>query len=428
MSMGGDVSNNHEDDPIDADTLVQLSRDIDLATIINMYVSLFLLIVGLIGNFTALAVFVRARRHKTKIAHSGYMLSLTVTNTLYLLICFYYSTLSRIIFHFELDKSQNNWLSMLYITNSDLTACRVVRFSKNFIRLLSNLITLMFSCERVIVIYFPLKLYRILVRKTAITIFLLAFAAESYVLAFTQIIPVYDGLPKQEDFRHRVVELNLTAHFNYHSILPAFRSTFCSLQHQELVFKLHGLNAFTNAFTYIAVAISIIIIVAKLNRSYSYKKTFTQMSSNEKKRNSGSRATGALDGEQANQFELKVFKKEDSAIEAAVDEIVNDPDPSRNRHVSFARSGQGFHNSAMLLAVSACFVLLNLPCLILNITQLALLMREADSDRSFLTTVFLLKKYLILTEILNLANFSIGCLLFFCTGKLFRIHLRKLFI
>ena len=73
-------------------------------------------------------------------------------------------------------------------------------------------------------------------------------------------------------------------------------------------------------------------------------------------------------------------------------------------------------NAKMLLSISASFLFLNLPYYILS-TLVSLSMNRADQNM-FLVT-FTNKKYLILTEVLQLANFSMTGLIFLVLDEFF---------
>lgn len=131
----------------------QLNSQLETINVINMYSSLFLIIVGLIGNMYALVVLVYARNKHPHIVGSTYLIILTLTNTAFLLIHFYMTTYVRIIYHFGLD-----YKTYLQVTTTSQLACKLLNYLRYSFRILNTMMTLSFSIERLLAVYCPLKM------------------------------------------------------------------------------------------------------------------------------------------------------------------------------------------------------------------------------------------------------------------------------
>jgi hypothetical protein len=72
-----------------------------------MYSSSILVLFGCVGNILALFVFISAKHRPPKVNGSSYMIALTVTNTLYMIVHWYNGALNRIVYHFNLQNANN---------------------------------------------------------------------------------------------------------------------------------------------------------------------------------------------------------------------------------------------------------------------------------------------------------------------------------
>jgi hypothetical protein len=148
----------------------------DQTRVVNIFTTVLVIVVGLVGNVLAVIVFAQ-KRFRLK-SPGVFLLCLAISDGLFLLTHFFEDTL-RTFIDVYVDKQQktitfdpncpifggqrnktitdsNNLLKILNITdNYDLT-CRFVNYLRYFLRFVSAYIITIFTIQRAIVIFFPL--------------------------------------------------------------------------------------------------------------------------------------------------------------------------------------------------------------------------------------------------------------------------------
>ena len=129
--------------------------DAVLALKIYLYISIFLVTVGLIGNFiNVLVMFTSMRKHTSSI----YIVILAMSDSTFLILEFTAGLLPLLgCFHFT------NPLNFRIIYNA--TSCKVVMFLYNLAANYSSLLILCFTIERFIAVYKPMKVKQLCTMK-----------------------------------------------------------------------------------------------------------------------------------------------------------------------------------------------------------------------------------------------------------------------
>lgn len=383
---------------------------------INMYISLILVIFGFIGNILAFIVFLYSQKRLPKIIGLNYLTLLTVINTVYLLIHFYISTLNRLIYHFKLENT-DNFLVKIYHYDTSAFSCKMVSYFRYFARFLNAMLTLSFSLERAFAIYFPLQMRTKKIKSSLIFKFaiLISFIIPTYLLFLSDKVPIEEN--------NKLISLskayNFSSNFNLLSIRPTFQNYFCSVTQKNLkiLFNFHAITFLLILMAYFIVGVAILAIVIKLKKRDSFKFSYRSRSySREMSYTNESLLTNSLKN-QTIQIKRSIKQKETKY-------------KRKKKQIIFIN--QKFHNTKMLLSISASFVCLNLPYFLAMFLMFALTSKFKAHTEIELMEKLKLKSYIIMAELLQLANFSITGFLFFCSGRIFRMHfyvlLRKILL
>lgn len=140
---------------------------------INIYFSIFIILIGLVGNGLGVFVFVkkRFRLHSSSI----YLLCLCFSDGMFLLMHFFEDTLRTYIDVYLTDQTKSigtecinytklyltnktendSILRLLNITDRFEASCRLVNYLRYFLRFISAYIIIAFTIQRAIAIYFP---------------------------------------------------------------------------------------------------------------------------------------------------------------------------------------------------------------------------------------------------------------------------------
>jgi len=359
---------------------------------INMYASLLLEIFGLFSNSISVMVLLYCKKKSARINSINSLIFFTLTNILFLVFHFYNSTLSRIIYYFNLDKT---FFMKIHLYESNSAVCKIITYTKLLIRFSNLSIIINFSFKRIFAIYFPIKSFRKdLIHKNALLYFLLSFSVlfPSYILFLYEIVPVNESVRR------------VTRVFTLKTMAPILNEKFCSVsdlnEKPYLIFR-----SISNIFILIGflfVSFSILLIVLKLkiqSSSISYHRYHPRVS------------TVHIDSD------LSSRKKSKLSISCSHNNSSNKDEKRMSLFVN-----QRFHNAKMLSSVSASFILFNFPYfLVMLIALLKINSFNQINDHEMLLRLFL-KRYLIVVEIFQLVNISISGLLLFISGKTFRKH------
>jgi hypothetical protein len=109
----------------------------------NMYISILLVLIGLIGNSVTMRVLVYAKKRSPKINCLNCLIILTQANILQLVAHFYMS-----------------FIMSVYLFDSNVIACKLFNYLRFFSRFMALSSILVFSFVRTLAIYYPFKSFK----------------------------------------------------------------------------------------------------------------------------------------------------------------------------------------------------------------------------------------------------------------------------
>ncbi|CAF0961799.1 unnamed protein product [Brachionus calyciflorus] len=127
------------------------------STILNIYACSLFVLIGCFGGLITLMVFCHARGRLPKIGAHNYLGILTIANCIFLVLHWLINTTQIIISYLELSTFSILFLILNTVNTNEYT-CKIMNFTCTFTRSLSTYLTLTFSFERTISIYFPFKI------------------------------------------------------------------------------------------------------------------------------------------------------------------------------------------------------------------------------------------------------------------------------
>lgn len=180
---------------------------------------MILITLGVLGNLLGFTILVYSRNKLPRIISAKYLMLLTITNTLYLIIEFYIFTYSRMIHHFKMDYDQS-----FQFFDSNVIVCKTLSYLKCSFRLLSTILTACLSLERLLAICWPLKVRSLGFKRST-----LFFPS----IMFSMIVPVYflfiiDLLPNEDSNRILYKRLNVSKVYNFYSMAPSLGKYSCT--------------------------------------------------------------------------------------------------------------------------------------------------------------------------------------------------------
>lgn len=404
-----------------ADTLTMLtnlSNQYDHYQLLNMYTSMFLATFGSIGNMFALFILIYARNKLPRIVGSNYLVLLTVTNTLFLAVHFYTGTFIRLVYYLGLDE-----YNRFHVLDSSEIACKLLTYLKYCARSLNTMLTVCFSLERLIAVYYPLQM-RSLNSKCSVIFrvaIIVSLVLPSYSLFLTELTPNTLTV-------NLISDLNLTKSFNLYALTPSHDFYTCSASRKNfrILVKFHFLMFFIIFMCYIFTSVSIFAIIVKLKKSKNFIFSFKSKASSSLQVPAEQLRQSSATSSMIELFEAKsTFCRNHQKTTASF--LVKAS--SRNR--SLRLINHRIHDTKILSSISISFVLFNAPSFIIMIFMLLYMFHTDEQYRySSISVTHLMDKmkiqsYLILSEIFQLVNFSVTGLLFFCSGQIFRLHALK---
>lgn len=407
--------------------LHDLSNTLDVCNTLNMYSTLFIIIFGCVGNLWALIVLVSSRNNLPRIMGSNYLILLTVTNTIYLFLQFYMATYIRIIQYFNLD-----YRASLQFFDSSLLVCKTMTYLRYSTRLLNATITVCFSIERMLAVYWPLRI-RSLDLKSSLFFkasMIVSFLIPSYSIYYFELVP--------SDAANKIhSSLNITRTFNLKAVVPSMGDYSCSTKkvNFKLALKLHFIMFLLVFVAYLVVSISIFAIIMKLKAT---KRFIFEYRSNKNSFNStfNSEEKTQRRSERAESLDL-MRTEEDCAVYPPVTSRLSADIKAKSSSIKMLNVrkrvrliNHKIHDTKILSSVSISFVLLNTPYLISMLYLLIYALNVDDHTRlspQNMAAKFRLNIYIVVAEIFQLVNFSVTGFLFYFSGKIFRMHASKLF-
>jgi hypothetical protein len=370
--------------------LINLSIQLENLNIANMYLSIFLTIFGLIANLISLSILIYARNRVPRIIGSNYLIILTSTSSLYLIIQFYMGTYNRMIYFFNIDYDKS-----FQLFDVNIIVCKLLPYLRYTIQLLNAMATMCFSLERFLAVYFPFKLRSFCKAKR--THLIVASILVSMAIP-TYLIPLADLIPSREVTESIYERFNLTRSFNFYALTPSFGSYTCSIVKNrfKILLKFHFLMSLVIFLVYFAIGVSHLAIIAKIKR----KSTFSH----------------------CNSSALLNHRSQTQMKNNSADLEIN------RRETSSCRVNRKIQNTKSLVSISLSYVLFNLPYFMIIFYMIGY---GIENDERilvlFLEFKLRVQRYFVITEIFQLMNFSVTGLLLFCSGQTFRVHAFKCF-
>ena len=236
-----------------------------------MFISFILIIVGLIGNLTSLITFIFINSNFLKLASSNFLISLTLANIIYLCLFCYTSTLNRTIFYLNLN-GQTNILNSINLIDKNYQVCKILGLIKNICLTLNVSILILFSLERLLAVYFPVKMLHYRRNNSKLSNVILGIVILKAIITNFYIY-YYSNLVQIDEFKN-----NSTSNFNSFSINLTIEKTYCSIPHNVFnsFLKFHASKYIYMIVAYFIVSFSLITIIIKFKKT---NKTISRYSS-----------------------------------------------------------------------------------------------------------------------------------------------------
>ena len=411
--------------------LQDLSSYLESYNAINVYSTLFIIIFGVVANLFSLIILLYSRNSLPRIIGCNYLILLTITNTIYLLLQFYLGTYNRLIYHFQLDYDTS-----LQFLDSNLVCCKLVPYLRYCARLLNTLLTACFSLERLLAVYCPLQIRSFEAKcsrffKLAI---LVSFIIPSYLLFLTELVPNSDEDALYERF-------NISKSFSFNSLTPRFGDRTCSVSKSNFVtlMTFHFILLLIILLSYLFISVSILAIVVRLKHCKGFVFAFRSKAScdydivlvpphNSRNSNESQHQHASNQRRSSSQVILEATSKRRNLTGLNSNSFSFDVTTRKRRTMFYIN--HKIQNTKMLTSISVSYVLFNSPYFLAMIYLAIFGIRNVEVflvSASALEHKIKLQMNLVITEIFQLANFSVTGCLFFCVGRIFRLHAFKFF-
>lgn len=423
-----------------------------LVNCVHSILSSIIVLVGVIGNTVSFFVFLRSGRHKPRIVTRNLLLLLTITNMFYLLFFWFHVVFPKLI-EKQINSQQYN-----FISSRNFYTCKLLTYAINVTVCLNATVTVSFSVERAIAINFPFETrnlrenYRGFFNYLIIFIIFISFVVPIYHAILVDIVPMNQpdktkcDVPKDNENLYwylTVVFVINTLVIPFFLITISNISVLCAISknNKSITFNIRTASFSENlvqpstaAALQAAAAATVIPDPATAASPQSAPTASTT-------------ATATANANGTTKASITNCESSRMLIPRDAQSQLGTATTSSGRHNSsvkykFSRSRQtkmsvlstcsyakkpNDKNSkitTMLLAISASFVLLNLPHFIAwTIYAYNRVFNENKSAQKIHVNFLILR----LTELLVLLNYSINGFLYFSTGKLYREHLYYLF-
>ncbi len=377
---------------------------------IYIYVCTSLVIIGIIGNIISLQVFMRSGRCQPIIIQRHSLILLTLTNTIYLLNFSYFKIVPKLLESNMFNQSTIHFFENIYVMDTSVYSCKIVMYLLNAATCLNSFITTSFSLERAFVIKFPYL--GINLRENHHKHFrILGF----FLFAFSLIMPSYTL------FLADICIINNDSE-------PITR---CNIppEYQVLYFNMTVFFVLcTNLVPSVFIAISNLTIIHEIIKNSRNEVQRTLRIEENIKFFSTCQRTD-LETPDINELDTKIIPLiEYSHIESSnynqsiISQKENSSNHSHNNHHNiYKRASSSIVHSnhlatKMLIAISISFLVLNVPYFVTWCVYTYNRSGPLDYRKE-------LYRYVKITEIFFLVNYSIAGYLYFASGKMYREHL-----
>jgi hypothetical protein len=381
---------------------------------LNMYCSIMIILFGVASNLIALRVLIFSRRHFPKINCIYSLMFFVITNLLQLFTHFHVNILSRVIYYFSLE---NTFLMNIYLFETNTSVGKILAYLKYLTRFLNLSIILNFSIERAIDIYFPYATFTDKSKLFILVFVLLSFIMPSYFLVFSRVIQKTHGRSNSSiEGYYDSIKIS-----NIQQIKPFFNDYLYSIEYLKecFNFKFFVILVLFTILSYLLVSILNFAILFKLKKKEKLIFHFNLKNSKN--------------------FERSILKKTHSVYLSARNKssrvslikrtnLMKSEKTKKSMRVSYfilnatlnLYVNQKFHNTKMLLTLSASLLSFNLPYILGLIVIFVKLSHYHINDHEELLNRAALNSYLAIAETFQLINVSLTGLLLFLSGKIFR--------
>jgi hypothetical protein len=363
---------------------------------LNMYSSLLIILLGLTCNLISTFVLFHAKNRQPKFNCINSFIFVTLTNVFQLIVHFYTSTLNRIIYHYDL-KDQLGYLQGFLFDSSQI-GCMLFFYFPIQNKLTNLSVVLLFSYERTLSVYYPLKNFNTTIRYLFVALLLFSFGFPVYLLIFGEIVEI------KSDMKHFVNNFNTTRNFQIRSLTPIFNGTVCSVspKHEQIYSNLHMTSIFLILLSNTFISLFIVLIFVKLKIRNRIQK----------------RANSTTFIQSTNSFQ-KGRKR--SIVE---NKLILDQRNSSTHFMMRSSLNPKIKSTKVLLILSSSSILLNFPFFMLYFFVLNSRQTFTVKTGEELLERIKLINYLSIVDILQLLYSSIAGLLLFACGKIFRFHFK----
>ena len=183
-----------------------------MTDILSIYLSSFLVFIGILGNLSVLAKFIRYNVKTVNILTKKMLIVLTISNSIYLILFWYVSVLPKLINNLKLNMPLNgshsnatinsnnelvfpkSLLLKFYRINSNVFLCKLISYLISVCIFMNSSIISMFSLERALAINFPFKMrntrekYRSLIKFIIFLVIMYSILFPTYNLIITNLV------------------------------------------------------------------------------------------------------------------------------------------------------------------------------------------------------------------------------------------------
>ena len=366
----------------------------------NMYISVILVLIGIMSNTVTMRVLFYARKRMPKINCLSCLILLTQANIIQLLAHFYMSTLTRIIYHFGMEKS---FIMSVYLFDSNVVVCKLFNYFKFFSRFLALSSILVFSFVRMLAVYYPFKSFK---RFEKCLLFILFGVSVLYPLCYLFIYDIVET--------GNLSNPNSSKNFHVAALTPIFQNVHCSIpiKYEKIFLVIHWISLFFIFVSYFIISLTNVMLIAHDIKLRKQTRTNIRVNRGSKCNNNSSNEIKPSENVFSEFFFVKI-----SFIN-----LLN-----FSRKVKIISENRSFQNKKMLITLSSSFILFNIPYFCVLFLVLFNLDSFTTRNEEELVNRIRLKSYFTFVEIFKLFNSSITGLLIFVSGKIFRIHFRFYF-
>ncbi len=128
---------------------------LDLCCLINLYLTIFFIIIGLIGHF--LTIFVFGQKRFRKNSSNVYLLFLALNDSVFLILHFFEDSIKSYIAIYSTGEQEGFFISLINIIDQFDVACKLINYLRYVTRFISAYTIIAFTLQRLALVYSPLS-------------------------------------------------------------------------------------------------------------------------------------------------------------------------------------------------------------------------------------------------------------------------------